>query len=125
MQRTLQVPSVKDVKMAEIQKLNVVKLVVPVDTNFSYVGPILKVMLDKVPSANGFIAIYKKIPKIGSWHVSVDLQEIFYVNVVTRKTGACGKRKVKVDEEVNVPKTKKERKIKIKVKPSIIDEDEM
>ncbi|CAH1448595.1 unnamed protein product [Lactuca virosa] len=114
----------QDVIMAEILKLNVTNLVFPADTNFSYVSPIPDVVLDKVPSSNPIITIYKKIPNIGSRHVLADLQEIFDVNVVTRRTGAGGKRKAKIVEEVVVPKPKKQKNINMKAKPLIVYEEE-
>lgn len=60
--RKLQIATNVDVRVAEIQRLNVVNLVIPTDTIF-YIGSILEFILAKVPANNFVIKDYKLILK--------------------------------------------------------------
>lgn len=81
----------KDVKMDEILKLDVSNLIFLVGVNLLYIGSIPNVMIDKVPSNNVVISIYKQIPKISHWHIPDVFQAILGDHVVTRCIGAGGK----------------------------------
>ncbi|CAH1450317.1 unnamed protein product [Lactuca virosa] len=116
------VPQITDVRMAEIPRLNVGNLVFPTYIHFSYIGSIPEVMISKVPANTEVINIYKQIPKFDMKRIPAELHEIIDTSVVTRRAG-CGKRKAKAVDKVVIVKPKKQRKLKKKVQPSIVDEE--